>query len=349
MKHELIKQIESIINQENADEHEVVFQLKNLLYNNDLKKITPKDSVSLATLISEKLEEIKNPLVSEHFIKSGIESLDRAIGGFSPGELVVVGGRPAMGKTQFLIYLSMRFPETIPVLFFSFDYSLSMLKDRYVSILAKIPTSRLMRGDLEPYEKEMIFRNVEIKPDAHRIFFNDSCSDSVSLLRAHCQKQIAENGIKVVIIDNLQRMSHPRFRNNRELEISYITRELKNIAREFNVCVIVSSQLSRECERRPGSKRPILSDLRDSGSIEQDADKVIFLYRPEYYRIEEFDDGICTSHIIELIVAKNRAGATGDIKLRYNNDFTVFEDFIETTAGFTFDKIRMDEIDNPPF
>jgi len=349
MKQDLTEQIKSLINQPNIDEKEVIFQLKKLLYDNDVKKITSRDSISLSELLSEKLDEIKNPIVAENILNSGIESLDRALCGFPLGELIVLGGRPAMGKTQFLIYLSMRFSQTIPVLYFSFDYSLSMLKNRYASIMAHVPTDRLMRRNLEPYEKEMIIQYVEENLNAFKIFFNDSCSDSVSLLKAHCQKQIAENGVKVIIIDYLQLMSHSRLRNSRELEISYITRELKNMAREFNVCVIVASQLSREVEKRPGSKRPILSDLRDSGAIEQDADKVIFIYRPEYYCIEEDEFGNSTTRMLELIIAKNRTGSSAEIKLRHGNGFTSFEDVEETPDEFTFDKNRQDEINMPPF
>ncbi|HQO40364.1 MAG TPA: DnaB-like helicase C-terminal domain-containing protein [Spirochaetota bacterium] len=349
MKQDLTEKIKNLINQPDIDENEVIFQLKKLLYDNDLKKLAPRDTISLSELLSEKLSEIKNPMVAETIIKTGIESLDRALCGFALGELVVLGGRPAMGKTQLLIYLSMKFSRTIPVLYFSFDYSMSMLKNRYVSIMAQVATDRLMRGDLELDEKEMIIHQVEKKLNTYKIFINDGCSDSVSLLRAHCQKQIAENGVKVIIIDYLQLMSHPRLRYNRELEISYITRELKNMAREFNVCVIVASQLSREAERRPGCKRPILSDLRDSGAIEQDADKVIFIYRPEYYCIEEDEFGNSTTRMLELIIAKNRTGSSAEIKLRHGNGFTSFEDVEETPDEFTFDKNRQDEINMPPF
>ena len=146
-----------------------------------------------------------------------------------------------------------------------------------------------------------------------------------------------------------QMMSSHRYRNSRELEISYISRELKSIAKDNNVCVIATSQLSRAPEKRSMTSKPILSDLRDSGAIEQDADKVIFIYRPEYYGIDVDESGNSTAGLTELIVAKNRNGSLGSANLKRNAVFSSFSDFTESTNVFSFFPGRIDEIDKAPF
>jgi replicative DNA helicase len=143
-------------------------------------------------------------------------------------------------------------------------------------------------------------------------------------------------------------MSSNKYRNSRELEISHISRELKNIAKDFNVCVIATSQLSRAVETRGGSKHPQLSDLRESGAIEQDADKVIFIYRPEYYGILCDEYGNNTAGLTEIILAKNRNGILGTVRLLRDANFTNYRDFDEYKNDFLFSKSRLDEIE-PPF
>jgi replicative DNA helicase len=128
-------------------------------------------------------------------------------------------------------------------------------------------------------------------------------------LKTYCEKMVAEKGIRVIAIDYLQMLSSNRYRHNRELEVSYISRTLKKIAKDLNICMIVTSQLSRSVETRGGDKRPLLSDLRESGAIEQDADKVIFVYRPDYYGITTDEDGNTTKGQLELLMVKNRTGA----------------------------------------
>ena len=253
-----------------------------------------------------------------------------------------------MGKTMLLVNLSLHISKQVPVIFYSYELSEDLLATRFISILSLIPPDSIARRKLENYEIEAL-SSIEKKIKSHKIYINDCVSKSITSLKAQCQKQIEEYGAKVIVIDYLQMMSHPRFRSHREYEISYIIREIKNIARDYNVCVIVSSQLSREVEKRPGPKRPILSDLRDSGSIEQEADKVIFVYRPEYYCITEDEMGNSTSGLMELIVAKNRSGYDGDVFLKLNRSSMVLEDFSGFTEDFQFFKERLDEIDEPPF
>jgi replicative DNA helicase len=142
-------------------------------------------------------------------------------------------------------------------------------------------------------------------------------------------------------------ISSNKYRNNRELEISYISRELKNIAKDFNVCVIASSQLSRAVEQRGGDKKPMLADLRESGAIEQDADKVIFVYRPAYYGFVFDENGNNVEEITELILAKNRTGSLGVVKLLRDSNFTNYRNFDGFKNEFSFSKNRMEELDNP--
>ncbi|MCY7362253.1 MAG: DnaB-like helicase C-terminal domain-containing protein [Ignavibacteria bacterium] len=156
-----------------------------------------------------------------------------------------------------------------------------------------------------------------------------------------------ENGVKVIILDYLQMMGLNKYRNSRDLEVGYITRELKNIARDNNVCVIISSQLSRAVETRGGDKRPQLSDLAESGAIEQNADKVIFLYRSEYYGFDRDRDNIPVAGVAELIIAKNRIGRSGVVKLMRDLNFTTFKNFDERTIEFEFSEIRLNEIEHP--
>ena len=158
---------------------------------------------------------------------------------------------------------------------------------------------------------------------------------------------IEENGVKVIFVDYLQMMGTRKYGYNREAEISYISRELRSIALDFNVCIVVSSQLSRATETRPGYKRPLLSDLKESGAIEQDADKVIFLYRPEYYRIEEWDDDECSpaKNTAELIVAKNKNGYLDKVRVEIEEEFTGFKNYEYTFKNeFSFSQDRLNEM-----
>jgi replicative DNA helicase len=233
-----------------------------------------------------------------------------------------------MGKTQLLVSITLNISKNNPVLFFSYDLSDHLLTNRFISSLSGISLNNQLNFPLSDEHKEKLTA-VSTDFSKHKIFVNEGYHNSITAFKAHCKQMIEKNGIKVIVIDYLQMMSSNKYRHNRELEISYISRELKNIAKEFNVCVIVSSQLSRAVESRGSSKYPQLSDLRESGSIEQDADKVIFIYRPEYYGHEIDEDGNDTSGVVELILAKNRNGTLGEIKLFRNSEFNGFKKFVK--------------------
>lgn len=344
MKQELKIKIENIIcNNSNADEKEIIFQLKQLLYEAELQNSIVKDSKSIADLVSESVNQLKSNSQNNNTIKSGFADFDKMFGGFGLGEFIVIGGRTAMGKTQLLVNLSLNISQTIPVLYFTFDLSEFLLTSRFIASVSGIPASNILQHDLTDEEKNKLSL-VESKLNKHKLFINDSCNNSFTAFKAHCQQQIERNGVKVIFIDYLQMMSSSKYRNHRELEISYISRELKNIAKDLKVCVIATSQLSRAVESRFGSKHPQLSDLRESGAIEQNADKVIFIYRPEYYGLEYDDEGNNTAGLAEIILAKNRNGSLGSIKLLSDNYFTNFRSFDSYKKDFSFSQNRLDEM-----
>lgn len=340
MNHDIKTKIENIIANKNADETEILHSLKNLIYETEIQNRIVKDSTPVAGLLSESLKLLAQENQNSNTIKTGFVDLDKAIGGFSAGELVVIGGRPSMGKTQLLVNLSLNISQVHPVLYFTFDLTESILAHRFLSSLSEIAIDKILQHELADNEKAKL-NTLEKDFAKYKIFINDSMNKSVSALKAHCEKQVQHHGIKVIVVDYLQMINSNRYRNNRELEVSHITRELKNIAKDLNVCVIAASQLSRAVESRGGSKHPQLSDLRESGAIEQDADKVIFIYRAEYYGLTEDENNNNTAGIAELIIAKNRNGKLATVKLKRNRNFTNYENFDGYATEFSFEQSRL--------
>jgi replicative DNA helicase len=348
---DLLSELHSLLGDDlsTLDEKEIIRRLNNMVLEAEMNTSSQaKDSKSLTTLFADHLSGMQNNIDTNHLIKSGFGNLDNLIGGFLPGEFIVIGGRPAMGKTQFCVNLCLNISKEHPVLYFTFDLSEYLLVCRFISALTEIETKRILQNELTNEEKIQIAA-LETKLKKHRININDSCNSSVTAFKAHCLKQIYENGVKVILVDYLQMMSTTRYRNSRELEISYISRELKSLARDHNVCVIATSQLSRSPEKRSMAAKPFLSDLRDSGAIEQDADKVIFLYRPEYYAIDVDEEGNSVAGLMELIVAKNRNGGLGTSRIKRNAVFSSFTDFLEYSNEFFFSPTRLNELEDKPF
>lgn len=327
----------------NANDKEITFRLKEWLFENDAINDTNHNAKSIADLVAINLEQIKNNQPNYNFIKTGFADFDESFGGFGLGEFVVIGGRPAMGKTQLLVNLALYMSQNIPVLYFTFDLPEAMLANRFIAAVMGVPMNKIILQNLTDEEKNKL-PSVQEQLSKHQLYINDNYNSSLSAFKAQCEKQINENGVKVIIVDYLQMMSNSKYRNSRELEISYVCRELKNIAKNNNVCVIAISQLSRAVELRPGAKLPQLSDLRESGAIEQDADKVLFLYRPEYYGIDSDTDGNNTAGLAELYMAKNRNGNLGSIKLLRDINFTNFRNFDEYSNDFSFSQNRLAEM-----
>lgn len=343
MKQIILNKIQKVIENESLSEKELLYQLKGIVYQTELEDITSKESKGIAELVSESLDLINAETISKNTIKTGFTDLDNLLGGFGLGELIIIGGRPAMGKTLLFVNLSLNFPIEIPILYFSFDLSEYLLTSRFLSTSSGIEMNKIIQQKLTKEEKNQLGISAEYLAK-RPIFINDSGNSSVTAFKAICKKNIEEKGVKVIIVDYLQLMTSNKHQYSRVLEISHITRALKKIARDYNVCVIASSQLSRAVESRTGDKKPQLSDLRESGTIEQDADKVIALYRPEYYGFEQDSFGNSTDGVIEIIVLKNRTGPLGNIQLLRDTNFTRFRDYDLVKQEFSFRTIRLGEM-----
>lgn len=284
-------------------------------------KRTSVTAQELVIQAKKKIEEISNK-EGLSGIPSGFDKLDKLTSGWQESDLIIVAARPGMGKTALTLSMAKNIAvdQGIPVAFFSLEMASVQLITRLISSETGLSSEKLRTGRLEKHEWEQL--NVRVKKlEGAPLYIDDTPSLSIFDLRAKARRLASQYGIKMVVIDYLQLMtaggSHKG--GNREQEISMISRNLKALAKELNVPVIALSQLSRAVETRGGSKRPLLSDLRESGAIEQDADIVSFIYRPEYYKIEEWDDEerSPTEGQAEFIVAKHRNGGLDSIRLKF--------------------------------
>jgi replicative DNA helicase len=344
MSQNIKNKLQELINQD-IEDFDFAKKLKRLAYEQDNIDLRINESSTFGELFQDAVKSMdsSNNIISVY--PTHFTEIDRAIGGFSPGEFIVIGGRPAMGKTQFLVNLALNFAREYAVLYFSFDLTKETIAKRFISCMTHIPISNLMQQDLN-VEMEHKISDASTKINQYQLFLNDSCHNSTDALRAMCKKHIEENNVKFIFVDYLQLMSSRRFSRNREIEISQISRELKMLANDYNICVIASSQLSRSVETRGGDKRPVLSDLRESGAIEQDADKVLFIYRPAYYGLTHDENGEATENRVEIIVAKNRNGALDNARLMKDTYTTHFSDFHLASQEFIFAIDRLKELDN---
>lgn len=335
-----LKQYQEILSNPLLEEHEKLGLLKDILLREEYDaSLLINTSEKISDLTQHFLTNSQNKVVTNVLIKSGFMSLDHLFAGFQLGELVVIGARPSMGKTQFMVNLALHFSDKFPVQYFTFDLSKSALTNRFISCETGISMQDLMLQEFTTLESEKLI-NCAKAFEQNKVFINDDIQESLTTFLSICIEMIKTKGVKVIMIDYLQLMSTNRHRGNREQEISLISRELKKLARNYHVCVIATSQLSRSVETRGGDKRPILSDLRESGAIEQDADKLIFLYRPEYYKITEDENGDTTIGLMEVIVAKNRIGKLGSVMLTVNENFTSFSDSADNFAiDFPLDRL----------
>ncbi len=273
-------------------------------------------------------------------VPSGFTELDRLTSGWQPSDLVILAARPAMGKTAFVLTMARNAAVDFnrPIAVFSLEMSAAQLATRLIASESGIASERFKRRDMQGHEIVELAAKLDRLSEA-KIFIDDTPAINIFELRAKCRRLKMQHDIQMVIIDYLQLMSGggSNKSGNREQEISSISRALKSIAKELNVPVIALSQLSRAVETRGGDKRPQLSDLRESGAIEQDADMVLFLYRPEYYGFDQDNEG-STKGISEVIVAKHRNGALDTVKLRFVPQFAKFENlnsFSDTVQGLT--------------
>lgn len=292
-----------------------------------------KNYSDMRTIMREALNELetrkdhKDGLTG---IPSGFTSLDRITSGWQNSDLVVIAARPGMGKSAFVVS-AMRNAAVdfnLPVAIFSLEMSNVQLVNRLISAEAELEGDKIRKGSLADYEWEQLVHKTAKLSNAP-IFIDDTPALSILELRAKSRRLKAQHDVKLIIVDYLQLMTGDSTRGNsgnREQEIASISRALKNIAKELDIPVLALSQLSRAVETRGGDKRPQLSDLRESGSIEQDADLVMFLYRPEYYGITEDENGQPTHGLGEMIIAKHRNGSLDTAQLKFIGKYTKFTD-----------------------
>ena len=305
-------------------------ELENRLFNLTSDSKTQKlfSSAELLTKIfSELKEKSLNPTLPG--LSSGFTDLDSLTQGFQKSDLIIIAGRPSMGKTALGLNIGLNIIQNskLPVLFFSLEMSKEQIMYRMLAMETGINQSRLKSGNL--YSNDWIQLNKIIKIISKLPFFiDDSIHLSIDEIRSKIRTILFEhNQIGLIIIDYLQLMENSKTKfENRVQELAQITRALKTIAREFNIPIIALSQLSRNVENRI-DKKPVLSDLRESGSIEQDADLVLLLYRSKYYNLASID--IQTSQLTEVIIAKQRNGPVGTIKLEFDEKQTKFFNFKE--------------------
>lgn len=289
--------------------------------NNHLKKNFDELPSVLAQTYS-RIEELRNRKEDITGVSSGFSSMDKITNGFQPTDLIIIAARPSVGKTAFALNLArnaaMHPIKPVPVGLFSLEMSASQLVQRILSAQSEIPMEKISRGRLEDYEMKQLLTKGMQPLEAAPIYIDDSAAINVFELRAKCRRMVNKFKVGMIIIDYLQLMSGSGDgRGNREQEISSISRALKQMAKELQVPVIALSQLSRAVEsRKEGNKMPQLSDLRESGAIEQDADMVMFLYRPEYYGVTENEMGESNRGETHIKIAKHRNGSLETIHLR---------------------------------
>ena len=317
---------------------------------------------SLAVQAQKMIEELSLKDEGITGVSTGFTDLDKLTNGWQKSDLIIIAARPGMGKTAFTLGLARNAAVDAKkgVAFFSLEMSNIQLAQRLISSEAEVQGSKLRNGQLEKYEWQQVQNAVEVLSEAP-IYIDDTPGINIFELRAKCRRLKLHHDIQLIVIDYLQLMqgAPDNKKGNREQEISAISRALKGLAKELDVPVIALSQLSRAVETRGGSKRPQLSDLRESGAIEQDADIVTFIYRPDYYEMEDEES---VRGISEIIVAKHRNGALDTVKLRFVADYAKFmsvdsmdfssfgDDFSEpSTQNMQIRQSRINTDDDIPF
>ena len=301
-----------------------LFELSQKNMRQDYNQIDPV--VKQAVEILQKAAANKGGLTG---IPTGYAKLDDYTSGWQRSDLVIIAGRPAMGKTSFALSLAKNIAVDYdtPIAFFSLEMNNVQLVNRLISNVCEIEGKKILNGQLDDEEWKRLDKNVR-KLQAAPIYIDDTPGMSIFELRTKARRLVREKGVQVIMIDYLQLMNANGARfGSRQEEVSTISRSLKGLAKELDIPVLALSQLNRTVEGREGidGKRPQLSDLRESGAIEQDADMVLFVHRPEYYRIFTDEKGNDLHGKAQIIIAKHRKGGTGDVLLNFRGEFTRFE------------------------
>ncbi|MEP6803384.1 MAG: replicative DNA helicase [Flavobacterium sp.] len=339
---------------ETTDVFDLLDQAESKLYEvtqGNIKR-SSETAQSLVLQAKKRIEEIaKQEGLSG--VETGFTNLDKLTSGWQPSDLIIIAARPAMGKTAFVLSMARNIAIDFghPVALFSLEMASVQLITRLISSETGLSSEKLRTGKLEPHEWTMLstkVKNLEKAP----LFIDDTPSLSIFDLRAKCRRLVSQHGIRIIIVDYLQLMTaggNGKGGGNREQEISTISRNLKALAKELNVPVIALSQLSRAVETRGSSKRPLLSDLRESGAIEQDADIVSFLYRPEYYKIDEWDDDEAspTAGQAEIMIAKHRNGGIENVRLKFIGHLGKFDNLDDFSGNYDDLPSKMNHEENP--
>lgn len=310
---------------ENIDS--AVSEAEKLIFDISKENVYKGDIIEPTDLMIECMQEIEYQYEHNQNGVSGIDTsyidLNKITGGFQKSDFIIIGARPAMGKTALALSMASRITrDNIPIAIFSLEMSKAQLGKRLISGASCVNSQKISTGCLDEKEWSRVIQAGEAL-SKRPIYIEDSAEINILQLRSKARQLKKQKGIKLIIIDYLQLLASERKRDNKVQEVSDISRQLKILAKELNIPVIALAQLSRAVESRT-EKKPMLSDLRESGSIEQDADIVMFLYRDDYYNKNSED-----KNIAELIIAKHRNGSTGTVKLYYHHDYCFFDDCIK--------------------
>ncbi len=323
-----------------------------------------KEVTQIDPVIGQAIEQIQvaaNRKSGLSGLESGFHELDKLTSGWQSSDLIIIAARPAMGKTAFVLSMAKNMAVTYntPVAIFSLEMSNLQLVNRLISNVCELESQKIKSGQLTDIEWDQLMSRVKHLYSAP-LFIDDTPSLSILELRTKARRLVREHQVKFIIIDYLQLMNAAGMKfGSREQEVSMISRSLKQLAKELNIPIVALSQLNRSVESRQGSdgKRPQLSDLRESGAIEQDADIVCFIHRPEYYtRSSEDANGNDIRGLAEFIVAKHRSGSVDDVKLRFKAKFARFENWTDEemtstpgTMGSRMNNLNDIEMGNPQF
>ncbi len=292
-----------------------------------------KEVAPINIVLKEAIHEIEEASKKEDAlvgVPSGFTNLDRLTMGWQKSDLIIIAARPSMGKTAFALSMTrnMTVEHKKHVAFFSLEMSSIQLVNRLIVAETELPSNRIRNGKLKEDEWRQLEERIKTLEKAN-IYIDDTPAISVFELRAKCRRLKAQNKLDLAVVDYLQLMTGPADAGSREQEVSSISRSLKSIAKELEIPILALSQLNRSVEVRGGSKRPQLSDLRESGAIEQDADMVVFIHRPEKYGMMTLENGNSSKGVAEIILSKNRNGPVDDVFLRFREEKAQFTDMDE--------------------
>jgi replicative DNA helicase len=304
-----------------------------------------KETQAIKPLIDSALKQIQEAGKNGDFtgVPSGFTDIDRITNGWQPSDLIIIAARPSMGKTAFVLSMAKEVAKkNFPVAIFSLEMSDLQLVNRIISSESRIPAEKIRTGKLTDQDWKHLEKTIQPIIESP-LYIDDTAGLNVFELRSKCRRLVEKKGVRLVIIDYLQLMNAASSgKSNREQEVSMVSRSLKELAKELNIPIIALSQLNRSVEiRSTGHKRPQLSDLRESGAIEQDADIVMFIHRPERMGITEDAEGNSTKGLAEIIIAKHRNGQVGDVKLRFIESFATFTDFDNFDMDANINSITM--------